>query len=292
MNKYSGIAVSKFALVLVAALFAFPNISYSNENSDITNRLDRIEREIETVNRAVFKDGKGGGRIIVSGEAQSSSPSSISAFDDRVNNIEESNRDIVNKLEKLNYELNLLKDDFKRMQADYEQRFNELSGNKVVSYKKAVVEDNAPVPVVKQSSVSSTDDQIVYSEGDAEALYNKAFAEVKNSKYDDAKKSFNDFIEKYPEHNLAPNAYYWLGETYYVKGEYKDAAKAFARCFKKYPDSPKALDSLLKLGLSLSTLGNSQDACLSFAQLQKQSKNPNNPLHKRAVAEFEKLNCK
>ena len=48
---------------------------------------------------------------------------SISEYDARVSAIEEQNRDIINKIEKLNYDLNSLQEEFKKFQVDVEQRF-------------------------------------------------------------------------------------------------------------------------------------------------------------------------
>jgi len=281
MNKYSKGVVYRVAVFICTATLLISSNAIGAER-DIINRINRLENEIQTVNRAIFKDRKG--RFIQKNQA----PSSIAAFDNRLNNIEEDNREIINKLEKLNYDMRMLKDDIKKMQIDYNQRFQELSSNnKTVTTPKTEIEE--PLRVTKQKPVYK--EPVVYKHGNAEKLYNKAFSEIKGSNYDEAEKSFEAFIAQYPDHQLAPNSYYWLGETYYVRGNYKKAAKSFARCFQKYPDSSKALDSLLKLGLSLSTLGKTQDACLSFVQLQKQSKNPNSPINRRAVAEFKKLDC-
>lgn len=287
MRKYSKGVITKVAVCVSTAILLVSSASAAADR-DVMNRMERMERELQTINRAIFKEGKG--RLV----QKNKEPSSMAAFDDRINNIENDNREVINKLEKLNYDMRMLKDEFKRMQADYEQRFQELSGKRM-STPVATTSDSpdAPTKITRAKPIYEEKQKpIIYKHGDAEKLYNKAFSEIKASKYDEAEKSFNDFIAAHPDHQLSPNAYYWLGETHYVRGDYKMAAKAFARCFQKYPDSSKALDSLLKLGLSLSTLDKKQDACLSFAQLQKQSNNPRSPIHRRAIAEAEKINCK
>ena len=90
---------------------------------------------------------------------------------------------------------------------------------------------------------------------------------------------------------LAPNAQYWLSETYYVRGDYKESAKMFAQGYQDYPQSPKASDSLLKLGLSLEKLGKKEDACLSFQQLKKEFPGDNVPASRRASQEIKQLGC-
>ena len=40
-------------------------------------------------------------------------------------------------------------------------------------------------------------------------------------------KAFTKFIKEYPDNKLSSNAYYWLGETFYVRKNYQLAAYNF-----------------------------------------------------------------
>lgn len=124
-----------------------------------------------------------------------------------------------------------------------------------------------------------------------EALYEAAYTQLKNEQYGTAEVQLKDFIAKYPKHQLAANAQYWLGESYYARAQYSQAAKAFASAYQKYPDSPKGPDALLKMGLSLNGMGDKTSACLTYGQLKKQF-----PLATQAIAkaqeESKKLGCK
>ena len=75
-------------------------------------------------------------------------------------------------------------------------------------------------------------------------------------------------IEKYPDHELAGNAFYWLGETFYVRDDYEQAAVAFARGYKNFPAGSKAPDNLLKLGISFRGMNQNAEACHTFAKLK------------------------
>src|SRR5690606_41944752 len=48
----------------------------------------------------------------------------------------------------------------------------------------------------------------------------------------------------------APNARYWLGESYYVTQNYDLALEQFQLLYQRYPDHDKAPGALLKIGLS------------------------------------------
>jgi len=109
--------------------------------------------------------------------------------------------------------------------------------------------------------------------------------------YLSAETAFRRLLEAYPNDKLAGDAQYWLGESYYVRGQYKNAADTFLKGYKSYGSNPKAPDSLLKLGMSLAALGQKEAACSSFAELG--TKFPTAPSHVRdaANAERRKAGC-
>lgn len=84
--------------------------------------------------------------------------------------------------------------------------------------------------------------------GDQQAAYDAAFKSLRAGDYVTASRGFRDFLVKYPDSPLAPNAYYWLGESYYVTMNYPVAIEAFQRLVKQYPQSDKVSDGLLKVG--------------------------------------------
>ena len=80
--------------------------------------------------------------------------------------------------------------------------------------------------------------------------YDAAFAALKDGRYAESARRFQSFLDQYPNSELAGNAYYWLGESYYVTQNYKIALKSFQTLLQRYPDSQKAPDALLKVGYS------------------------------------------
>jgi tol-pal system protein YbgF len=83
-----------------------------------------------------------------------------------------------------------------------------------------------------------------------QAAYAAALAAVRADQYADSAQRFNAFVQQYPDSPLAANAYYWMGESYYVTQNYQLALDAFKTVIARYPDSPKAPGALLKLGYS------------------------------------------
>jgi tol-pal system protein YbgF len=81
-----------------------------------------------------------------------------------------------------------------------------------------------------------------------QGAYDAALAAVRADQYADSAQRFNAFVQQYPDSPLAPNAYYWLGESYYVTQNYTLALEAFKTVVTRFADSPKAAGALLKLG--------------------------------------------
>lgn len=122
-------------------------------------------------------------------------------------------------------------------------------------------------------------------------LYEQAFSHLRDKSYDEAEQGFTAFLAKYPDHSLAPNAKYWLGESYYARNQFERAARVFAEAYQQYPKGPKGPDNLLKLALSLAGMGKKEDACLTLAQIRKEYAAGPNPVLARADSERENLNC-
>jgi tol-pal system protein YbgF len=83
-----------------------------------------------------------------------------------------------------------------------------------------------------------------------QAAYEQAFNALKRSEYVESARLFRDFLTTYPGGVLAPNALYWLGESYYVTQNYALAGEQFRALLDRFPTSDKAPGALLKLGLA------------------------------------------
>jgi tol-pal system protein YbgF len=142
---------------------------------------------------------------------------------------------------------------------------------------------------VMQGSGSKQTSLAGYPAANAATLYNEGYGNLLRRDYDAAEIAFRRLIESHPNDKLAGDAQYWLGESYYVRGQYKDAADAFLKGYKSYSSNPKAPDSLLKLGMSLAALGQKEAACTSFAELD--TKFPSAPPHVREEAKAEGRNA-
>lgn len=78
--------------------------------------------------------------------------------------------------------------------------------------------------------------------------YDEAFSALKDGRYAESARRFQSFIDQYPSTDLTGNAYYWLGESYYVTQNYQVALETFGTLLARFPQNQKAPDALLKTG--------------------------------------------
>ena len=88
--------------------------------------------------------------------------------------------------------------------------------------------------------------------------YKEAFNFFKNGDYASAIGQFENFLENYPQSNLAPGAAYWIGNARYALRDYQMAIDAQRKLISKYPDSLKASDALLNIASSQYEMGDSK----------------------------------
>ncbi len=122
----------------------------------------------------------------------------------------------------------------------------------------------APAPPAAAPAAASSS-----AAADEEAIYLRSFDLLKAAKYDDAIGGFKGMLAKYPQGNYADNAWYWMGESYYVKNDYPNALKSYQSLLQKFPASPKVPDALLKSGAILQNQGQKDQARAAFNQILK-----------------------
>jgi len=102
---------------------------------------------------------------------------------------------------------------------------------------------------------------------DEQGAYAHAFEALKSGDYVESARRLRDFLAAYPAGQLAPNAIYWLGESYYVTQNYALAADQFRALLDRYPANDKAPGALLKLGLAQSGLRQNEAAMATLRQV-------------------------
>ena len=135
------------------------------------------------------------------------------------------------------------------------------------------------------------DDKITALLKSPSEIYSYAYDMLVRENFIEAEKSFKAFIGEHPDDPLTSNAYYWLGETYYVQKKFQLAAISFARGFQNFPKGNKAIDQLFKLALTFMNLGKNEDACAAFSKLESEFPNAPKRISNRAKEYIKRAKC-
>ena len=97
--------------------------------------------------------------------------------------------------------------------------------------------------------------------------YERLLNLFRDGKFEEARHGFSAFLSEYPNSDLAPNARYWLGESYYGKKEFKQAIDSYDRVELDYPQSEKVPAAILKKGYAYLALKDKKRASSAFKQV-------------------------
>jgi tol-pal system protein YbgF len=102
---------------------------------------------------------------------------------------------------------------------------------------------------------------------DRMGIYNLARARLDAGQIARARELLQDFLTRFPKDELAANAQYWLGESYYAEKRWNDAIGEFQKVIKNHKSSDKVPDALLKIGMSFQAQGDCKNAELFFEEV-------------------------
>jgi tol-pal system protein YbgF len=178
----------------------------------------------------------------------------------QVNELQRENRELRGQIEEQGYALDRLQQKQKEMYLDLDQRLSKASRpvTPVVppitppEGPELAQPDNAGGPAASAKRGGSAPPA-----DDPQSAYQAAYELLRpeNRQYEQAVTAFSDFLQTYPNSDLAPNAQYWLGEANYVLQNNEAALKAFQQVVERYPLSAKVPGALLKIGYLQHTKG-------------------------------------
>ena len=106
-------------------------------------------------------------------------------------------------------------------------------------------------------------------EASPEKLYASAMATFRSEEYAQAVREFSEVVDRFPQHPLAPNSQYWVGEVYYRQRDFRQALVEFQKLAGSYPQSAQVPEALLKVGLCHRALKDTVAARESFERVVK-----------------------
>jgi tol-pal system protein YbgF len=121
--------------------------------------------------------------------------------------------------------------------------------------------------------------------------FNAAVDAYKAGQYADAEAQLKAFLAANPTHRLAPDAVFFLGETYLQRSRPREAAEQYLKLSTDFGRSPRAPDGMMRLGQSLALLGNAEQACATFAEVGKRYPTASSQVRKTVEREMQKDHC-
>ena len=100
--------------------------------------------------------------------------------------------------------------------------------------------------------------------GDPQELYEAALRQFRRGSYGTARAALDEFLTRFPNDELAPDAQYFRAETFAEEGDAATALDEYARVLELYPNSRRAPTALYKSGLLELRRGNADDARTFF----------------------------
>ena len=86
-------------------------------------------------------------------------------------------------------------------------------------------------------------------------MYDTAWADYTNAQWALAVEGFEAYLKTFPRSELADDAQFYIGQTYYADGRFKEAVSAFEEVLLAYPDGDVVPEASYKRGLALDRLG-------------------------------------
>lgn len=139
-------------------------------------------------------------------------------------------------------DISLLKEDLDRRLTALEARVGNIEKNSEDQQKKTTE------AAAKQSELSP------------DLLYQQGLDSSKGGNTQRARELLTKFVEQHPNHELAANAHYWIGETYYTEKIYDQAILEFEKVIKNYPGKEKVPAAMFKQALAFKGLGDKKSA--------------------------------
>jgi len=151
----------------------------------------------------------------------------------------------------------MLRDELSLQVADHEQRLAKLDAGLTAA-------STAP-PAVSPSPTTAVAPPVVTTPAGESApeLYDRALNKIREEQdFTAGRELMEAFLKRYPENDLAVNAAYWIGETYYAEKNYEQAILKFEEIIQKYGDHPKVASAMLKQALAFESTGDQATARL------------------------------
>jgi tol-pal system protein YbgF len=101
-------------------------------------------------------------------------------------------------------------------------------------------------------------------------LYQQAFADYSINQFSLAVQGFQAYLNYYPKSDLADDAQFMIGQSYFQDGKFQEAVNAYTRVIMNYPGTNAVPEAYYKRGLALERIGQVDAAKQSYETVIKE----------------------
>lgn len=228
--------------------------------------------------------------------AQQPSGTELAQMQVRFSQMDEKMRKIEGRLEELDFENRRLRETLDRFQQDTNLRLTDIESKPSTAAPTSAPASEEETPAVSTSqppqNLKVPDSAGGPKFNTPREQYDYAFRLLNQTQYAESGAAFESFIKANPKDPLIGNAFYWAGETYYVRQNYVQAADYFRQGYEALPAGPKAGDNLLKLGMALNNLKKNTEACVVLKQVIAKFGATSGSIKNKAEQERTRAGCK
>lgn len=124
-----------------------------------------------------------------------------------------------------------------------------------------------PGPSVARATGGGDQPAPAPSRSEADSLYSAAYTDYLAANYTLAVSGFEEYLRLFPDSELADNAQYWIGESYFSLQDYRVARTEFLQVSRRHPESETVADALFKAARCLVELGDNGRAASELIEL-------------------------
>ena len=279
--------ITAFATCAMLALMPASSALAQRQQPTPEQRIERLERQVNEVQRRVFPKGKPADTAGFSDDPAATQASVIS-LDQRLDALERQLADMLrhteensNRLRSIEAGINQMRSESEQRMQALEQRINEAAAaapvtGEAVPPATSTTTPPKPKPSSQPPKTSSTtpptaasgDSAAATPENDpGEEAYSEGFRLWEAGNYDGAISTLRSFVSAYPKHRRVSYANNLIGRSLLDKGQARDAATALLANYRSNPGGERAADSLFYLGQALMKLGQPAQACKAYSEL-------------------------
>lgn len=248
--KYMNVLLLLFLLCLTGCA---SQSAFDNARSDIDSiktRLFTIDRELATVR----EESKA-----TVGAIEKGFKTDVSAVRKMSADIQATIDSTKSEMQALNGKLDDTVNAIKKPAEDL-SRYREDADRRIIALEERILKQQALLDDLSKKMAEMAKTKKDDATSTSDSLYLKGLDSLKAGDIATAREQFTRFLDQNPKHELAANAHYWIGESYYSEKNYESAILSYQEVIKNFPGKDKVVAAMLKQAMAFNAIKDPKSA--------------------------------